>query len=411
MRFHEKNSTSLVNRSWRQDLLWLMLITCFSGTAITIQMGVLSLYVKSLGGSNLLAGIAVGMLGVSALIFRIPIGYLLDRFGRKKLLLCGLVILLIAFFTLSFWSTIMALIWLRFIQGIGNSIQSTATGALASDYIPKSKLTNGLAYFSIAQTIPQALGPAIGLAIINSFGYRRLFTASFGFILVALLLSWKLPDYYRERLKQDRTETSPTNAVKISKQFITLLKNKMVLIPSGVIFLICLANSAVVTFIIQYAQEKGIANSSYYFLVLSFFMILARTFSSRIFVYFKKSWLAIFSIGLVASSFYLIAVAASSAELFIAAALYGLGYAFLYPLFYATVLLHVALDQKGSATAIFSASLDVAFGGGSIFWGIIANLFAFSIMYFACAFLCLLSGIVFSGFELSVKKKSVKKSR
>lgn len=101
------------------------------------------------------------------------------------------------------------------------------------------------------------------------------------------------------------------------------------------------------------------------------------------------------SIIAIIGSFYLISIATSSLQLFIAGALYGLGYAFLLPIMNAMVLSNVARTQRGSAVAVFSASLDVAFGGGAIFWGVIASFLNFSMMYKICSFLCVISGFIF----------------
>lgn len=270
---------------WYKDLGLLMIVTALAGSSVTVQMGVLPLYVKKLGGSNALSGLIVGMLGISALIFRIPIGYLLDRFGRKPLLIIGLIILVIDFFVLSIWSTIIALFFLRFVQGVGNSTQSTATGALASDIIPKDKIAVGLGYFSIAQSIPQALGPVIGLSIATVFGYKYLFVGSFLIVCIALLIGIFLPDYYRSELREIKTVEQQD----LKSDMKDIFKNKMVVVPSIVVFLICLSNSGVVTFIVQYAREKGIRNSGYYFLVVSLITIITRLFSGKILDSFKKN--------------------------------------------------------------------------------------------------------------------------
>lgn len=43
------------------------------------------------------------------------------------------------------------------------------------------------------------------------------------------------------------------------------------------------------------------------------------------------------------------------------------------PIMNAVVLTHVSDQQRGRATAIFSASLDVAYGSGAMIWGICRN--------------------------------------
>lgn len=77
---------------WTRPFIQVMLVATLAGSAITLQMGTLPMYVKHLGGSDAMSGLVVGVLGVAALMFRLPVGWLLDRYGRKGLLLLGLVI-------------------------------------------------------------------------------------------------------------------------------------------------------------------------------------------------------------------------------------------------------------------------------------------------------------------------------
>ena len=80
------------HRIWSKDFILVMVIATLASTAITTQMGTLPLYVASLGGSTAVSGAIVGILGISALIFRVPTGVLLDRYGRRVLLVVGLAI-------------------------------------------------------------------------------------------------------------------------------------------------------------------------------------------------------------------------------------------------------------------------------------------------------------------------------
>ena len=74
--------TEVKSKLWTKDFLLVNSITFLAMTAITTQMGTLPLYVTALGGSKAVAGSIVGILGIAALFFRLPIGILLDRYGR-----------------------------------------------------------------------------------------------------------------------------------------------------------------------------------------------------------------------------------------------------------------------------------------------------------------------------------------
>ena len=123
-------------RLWTRDFILLIVIAALASTAITTQMGTLPLYVESLGGSTAESGAIVGVLGISALIFRFPTGVMIDKYGRRIMLLIGLGILVVDFTLLYVFRTLMILFCLRFLQGIGNGMQTTATSTIAADLIP-----------------------------------------------------------------------------------------------------------------------------------------------------------------------------------------------------------------------------------------------------------------------------------
>jgi MFS family permease len=149
-------------RLFSKDMMLLMVINFLVMTAVTTQMGTLPLYVTRLGGNAVMSGLVVGIWGLAALAARIPVGKLIDSYGRKQLVLIGIGILAIDFSMLIFVSTIVSLIILRAVQGIGNGTQSTAVATLVADKIPKEKLSIGLGYFSISQLYQRQLAQQLG---------------------------------------------------------------------------------------------------------------------------------------------------------------------------------------------------------------------------------------------------------
>ena len=90
-----------------KDMVLLMVINFLVMTAVTTQMGTLPLYVTRLGGNAVMSGLVVGIWGLAALAARIPVGKLIDSYGRKQLVLIGLGILVIDFSFLTIASTLL----------------------------------------------------------------------------------------------------------------------------------------------------------------------------------------------------------------------------------------------------------------------------------------------------------------
>ena len=385
-------------RIWSKDFILVMVIATLASTAITTQMGTLPLYVASLGGSMAVSGAIVGILGISALIFRFPTGVLLDRYGRRVLLIVGLAILLVDFSLLNVFRTLLMLFCLRFLQGIGNGIQTTSTSTLAADLIPPGRLQTGLGYFSLAQVVPSAIGPLIGLSVVEHFGYRMLFVVGVVLTAAALALNLLLTDRGvpgRSAASVPEKDERPHDGGSLA-----LLMRPGILLPSAVMFVVFCAAAGVTAFVAQFAVVEGIANAGVYFVVASASTVMVRLFVSPQLIRFRQSVVALVSLTMVCATFFLVASVQNLGVLLLAAVLYGGGQANLQPMMNTLVLEGIEPDQRGRVTAFFSASADVAYGGGALLWGIVADWCGFRSMYVICG-VCALLGFLFYGWLLA----------
>lgn len=368
------------SKLWTKDFLLVNTITLLAMTAITTQMGTLPLYVTALGGSKAVAGSIVGILGISALFFRLPIGILLDRYGRRLLLTIGLGILFLDFALLNVLQTLLMLFCLRLIQGIGNSIQATSAATMAADLIPKEQLSVGLGYFSISQAVPGAIGPLLGLAVVEAYGFEALFRVALLLTSVAFGLS-----FFLSAESRSVAVAGGNNGEKGGNtEALSVLKNRGVTFPSLIMFLICFANSGVIAFIAQFAIEKNITGSGYYFTLMTVVTVLIRFLFPSMINRINQTFLICASILSISAAFGLLAYADDLVHLLSAAVLYGIGFASLLPVMNTLVLQSISDQERGRAIAIFSAALDVAYGGGAMLWGVIASLFGFQVMYLFC---------------------------
>jgi MFS family permease len=165
-------------------------------------------------------------------------------------------------------------------------------------------------------------------------------------------------------------------------------------------FVVFCAAAGVTAFVAQFAVVEGIANAGVYFVVASASTVLVRLFVSPQLIRFRQSVVALVSLTMVCATFFLVANARNLGVLLLAAVLYGGGQANLQPMMNTLVLEGIEPDQRGRVTAFFSASGDVAYGGGALLWGIVADWCGFRSMYVICG-VCALLGLVFYGWLLA----------
>ena len=131
---------------------------------------VFSLYAKELPSGNdpQLVGLVFGVYGLSQAFLQIAYGAASDRFGRKQMIVLGLVIFAIGSFVAAFSNDIWGIIVGRLLQGAGAI--SAAVMALAADLTREQHLTKTMAM----------IGSSIGLVFALSMVAAPLLYASIG---------------------------------------------------------------------------------------------------------------------------------------------------------------------------------------------------------------------------------------
>ena len=110
-----------------------------------IILPIFALYAQSLPGgqSHFLIGIALGAYGLTQSVLQIPLGVLSDRFGRKPVILFGLIVFAIGSFVAASADNIYMIILGRVIQGAGAI--NAAVMALTADLTREEHRTKAMA--------------------------------------------------------------------------------------------------------------------------------------------------------------------------------------------------------------------------------------------------------------------------
>jgi len=122
---------------------------------------VLAIYAEQLEGATpMLMGIALGVYGITQALFQIPFGILSDRFGRKPIIIIGLLIFVVGSLVAALASSIEGVILGRALQGAG-AIAAVVL-ALTSDLTRENQRTKAMAM------IGMTIGLAFMLALVSA---------------------------------------------------------------------------------------------------------------------------------------------------------------------------------------------------------------------------------------------------
>jgi len=135
----------------------------FTGTGMMFAYAIGPLMVIALTGSASLAGLSVGLLGLSRFFVAYPVGKITDRYGRKPGILLGLVIGLIGTVMLGLsmrWRSVPLLVGGMFVFGMGmNAAQQLRVAA--TDMFPPRLRAQALGYIALGSLAGLVLSPIL----------------------------------------------------------------------------------------------------------------------------------------------------------------------------------------------------------------------------------------------------------
>ena len=166
---------SAPNTMTRQELRSsgsLALIFALRMLGLFLVLPVFALEAQHYAGGNdpAMVGLALGMYGLTQAVFQLPLGLASDRFGRKKVIIVGLLVFALGSLVAALADSLMGLVWGRALQGAG--AVSAAVTALLADLTRDSVRTKAMAMvggsialmFSLALVLSPLLAGWVGLS-------------------------------------------------------------------------------------------------------------------------------------------------------------------------------------------------------------------------------------------------------
>ncbi len=142
--------------------------------------------VQLAGYSPVWLGLAIGAYGLTQALLQIPMGILSDKFGRKPVILAGLLVFLLGSVIAALSDSIYGVVLGRAIQGMGaiaSAILALAADLSREEQRPKVMATIGM-FIGLSFTVAMVLGPIIA----GGFGLSGLFWFIALLTLVAMAL-------------------------------------------------------------------------------------------------------------------------------------------------------------------------------------------------------------------------------
>lgn len=157
----------------RQYALKISAILSVRMLGLFLLFPVFSLYAQQYQATPIMIGIVLGIYGLTQAIFQIPFGYYSDKYGRKPLLVIGLLLFLLGSVVCALADNAIGLIIGRMLQGLG-AISAVLMATLA-DGISKQNRIKANAFIGIQIGIAFIISLMIAPVIAHHLGLSGLF--------------------------------------------------------------------------------------------------------------------------------------------------------------------------------------------------------------------------------------------
>ncbi|NYT27970.1 MAG: MFS transporter [Candidatus Thiodubiliella endoseptemdiera] len=138
-----------------------------------------------------LIGLAIGIYGLTQAVLQIPFGYLSDQYGRKPLLVAGLVFFFIGSVVAANSTDIIHVVIGRALQGSGAI--SAVLMAFLADFVSKEQRSKANAFVGMQIGLAFMLSLLIGPMITVNLGLSGLFWVIAGLSIIAMVIVATLP--------------------------------------------------------------------------------------------------------------------------------------------------------------------------------------------------------------------------
>ena len=175
------DSSPVPNAPGRSFILALASIALIGPLAIHLFLPAIPAIKSGLGVSDALAQLAFSISLFAMAFATLVYGSLADAYGRRPVLLFGLVLFIIGSLISAAANTIEFLLIGRLVQAAGAGCGLTLVRTIARDAFGAERLVQAIAYFTMFYTLGPMLAPLIGGILVDTFGWRSIFV----FALVA----------------------------------------------------------------------------------------------------------------------------------------------------------------------------------------------------------------------------------
>ncbi|MDR7236511.1 MFS transporter [Neobacillus drentensis] len=348
---------------WTKDYIGILVTNFFLMLTFYLLMVTISVFaVNKFGATESQAGLASSIFVIGALVGRIIGGKYLDRLGRKKLLITGIIIMVISAIFYFGVDSFGMLIANRLLHGFAFGLAGTVLGTVVAQVIPKGRGGEGIGYFALSMTLATAIGPFIGILIQQHFQFNMIFAFCLICIVISLVLSFIIKV---KEITLTEDQKAELKGFKVSN-FIEKKSVPITLVATVTAF----CYSGILSFLSFFAIENQITSAaSFFFVVYAAAVLITRPYSGRMFDRKGPNFIMYPAIISLLIGLFVLSQSHVSIILLIAGALVGFGYGTYMSSAQTVAVQSAPAHRVGLATSTFFILTDIGLGMGPFIQG------------------------------------------
>lgn len=355
------------------------------------------------GASSSVAGLSASMFVIGALFARFFSAQLMERFGSKHLLIFSILLEIAASVLYLLAVNIWILFFIRFMHGMSYGMASTSISTVITSTIPKERNGEGVGYYMLSITLGAAIGPFLGMFLINNGGYFYIFvtcTAAAAVCLPACLAV--RTENISAKTKIDAVDNSSADAG--SQRSHRIFEAKAVpisLVCAGIYF----CYSSIISFLTPYTKQIDLQTAaSFFFVVYSIVILATRPFTGKLFDTKGDRFVMLpafvsFFIGMI-----MLGTSHSGVSLLLSAAFLGFGVGVIQSCGLALAVKNIPAERISYANSTFYIFIDTGTGIGPFILGFLIPVTGYRGMYLAMAVLAALFCLLYLFINSRTKK-------
>lgn len=324
------------SKIWNPTFVSVFIAGCLMQMVVQMMSTIIPKYVNSMGAPATLVGFVASAFTITALIFKIVSAPIIDAYDKKKILTVTLLIVTAAVAGYAVAGSVTTVIVARLLQGVGQAFTVTCALTIATNALPPDKLGVGLGIYSTSDAICRAFAPALTLAISDRFSYTAVFLVAAGIMVVATISAASI-----------RLKLPGTGHFRVSLSSVVAAE---ALIPALLMLLLHCAYYSLSSFLVIYAETRGVSGIGYYFTIYALTMLVFRPLLGRLSDKFGGVRVMIPAFLCYALSFVIISVSASLPMFYLAAFISAIGYGASHPVVQALSMKSVPKEKRGAAS-------------------------------------------------------------